>query len=69
MKVQISEDGVVVSSDGYLVTAPAIHPSGHIYHYVDGVDEIAELPVETYDLIVRLERRDARAGRAHAPHQ
>jgi hypothetical protein len=33
MKVQISIDGVDVSSDGYLVMPPALHPTGHVYSY------------------------------------
>lgn len=55
LKVQISEDGVAVSTDGYLVGAGAVHSSGHhVYRYDGGTDEVAELPVETYNLIVRL---------------
>jgi hypothetical protein len=33
VKVQVSVDGVDVSSDGYLVMPPALHPSGHVYAY------------------------------------
>ena len=33
MKVQISTDGVEISSDGYLVMPPALHPTGHVYRY------------------------------------
>jgi hypothetical protein len=33
MKVQVSTDGVDVSSDGYLVMPPALHPDGPVYAY------------------------------------
>jgi hypothetical protein len=33
MKIQVSADGVDVSSDGYLVMPPALHPTGHVYSY------------------------------------
>jgi AAA domain/Bifunctional DNA primase/polymerase, N-terminal/Primase C terminal 1 (PriCT-1) len=54
LKVQFAEDGITVSSDGYLIGAGALHPSGHVYHYENGTEEIAELSVELYDLIVQL---------------
>ena len=53
MKVQLDPGGVVVSEDGYLVGAGAIHPSGAIYSYVEN-GGIAELPVAIYDLLVQL---------------
>jgi hypothetical protein len=51
MKVQLGETAVTCSSDGYLVTAPAIHPSGLVYEIVAN-GEVAELPVELYDRLV-----------------
>ena len=53
MKVQIDTSGVTVSKDGYLAGAGAQHDSGVIYEYISN-GEIAELPVETYDLLHRL---------------
>ena len=53
MKVQLDTSGVVVSEDGYLVGAGALHPSGAVYTYVnDGA--IAELPPAAYDRLVEL---------------
>ena len=54
LKVQIAEDGITTSSDGYLVGAAAVHPTGHVYDYVNGVEEIAVLPREMYDRLVEL---------------
>jgi hypothetical protein len=33
MKAQVSVDGVDISSDGYLVMPPALHPDGPVYAY------------------------------------
>jgi hypothetical protein len=53
-KVQISEGGLIDSSDGYTIGAVALHKSGHVYYYDGGADTIATLPVDVYELIVRL---------------
>jgi Bifunctional DNA primase/polymerase, N-terminal len=43
MKVQVDRTGVIVSEDGYVVGAGALHPSGLVYGYVsDG--PIAGMP-------------------------
>jgi Bifunctional DNA primase/polymerase, N-terminal len=55
LKVQVSADGVVVSSDGYLIGAGALHESGHVYRYVSDPDVgIATLAAETYERILEL---------------
>jgi AAA domain/Bifunctional DNA primase/polymerase, N-terminal len=56
LKVQFAEDGITVSSDGYLIGAGALHPTGHVYTYENGTVEIAELSPELYELIVRVGR-------------
>jgi Protein of unknown function (DUF3987)/Bifunctional DNA primase/polymerase, N-terminal/Primase C terminal 1 (PriCT-1) len=56
LKVQLDEAGVIVSSDGYVVSVPALHPSGHVYRYLDDDAELAELPVDVYDLLIGLGR-------------
>jgi hypothetical protein len=43
LKIQLSPDGVIASSDGYLIAAGALHPTGHVYAYEGGVDEITVL--------------------------
>jgi hypothetical protein len=53
VKVQLDPEGVIVSEDGYLVGAGAIHPSGVIYKYENSAS-IAELPAGIYDLLVEL---------------
>ena len=52
-KVQLDESGVTVSSDGYLVGAGALHPTGHVYEYVRN-GAVAELPTALYDRIAEL---------------
>jgi AAA domain/Bifunctional DNA primase/polymerase, N-terminal/Primase C terminal 1 (PriCT-1) len=54
LKVQLADDGITTSSDGYLIGGGALHPSGHVYRYENGAIELAELPIELYELIVRL---------------
>jgi AAA domain/Bifunctional DNA primase/polymerase, N-terminal len=54
LKVQLDPSGVVVSEDGYLIGAGAIHPSGWVYRYDNGADTVAELPADVYDLLVEL---------------
>ncbi len=51
LKVQLDPSSITVSSDGYLVGAPALHPDGWTYCYESGVDRIAELTLELYELI------------------
>jgi hypothetical protein len=55
LKVQVSGEGVVVSGDGYLIGAGALHTSGHVYAYVGDPDVgIAELAAETYERLLVL---------------
>jgi hypothetical protein len=53
MKVQIDRSGVVVSDDGYLIGAGALHESGHVYAY-EGAAAIAELSAKTCDALAGL---------------
>jgi Protein of unknown function (DUF3987)/Bifunctional DNA primase/polymerase, N-terminal/Primase C terminal 1 (PriCT-1) len=46
MKIEIKPDKIMISADGYLVTPPALHASGHVYAFLDGRRERAELPLE-----------------------
>jgi hypothetical protein len=55
LKVQVSGEGVLTASDGYLVGAGALHASGWVYSYVSAPDAtIAELSVEMYERILEL---------------
>jgi AAA domain/Bifunctional DNA primase/polymerase, N-terminal/Primase C terminal 1 (PriCT-1) len=61
LKVQFAEDGITASSDGYLIGAGALHPTGWVYRYENGAQALAKLPTELYELIVRLgQETDAR---------
>jgi replicative DNA helicase len=53
LKVQVAEDGIASSLDGYLIGAPALHETGWVYRYENGTRALVELPTELYDLIVR----------------
>jgi hypothetical protein len=53
LKVQLDENGVVVSEDGYLVGAGALHPSGWVYRYETN-GAVTELPPAAYDRLVEL---------------
>ena len=54
LKIQLDETGITCSADGYLIGAGALHESGWVYVYENGAEEIAELPVELYELLVSL---------------
>ena len=64
--------GATVSSDGYLIAGGSLHPSGHVYRYLDDEAELAELPDVLYDRLVELgeqtrERRRGTQGRRADP--
>jgi hypothetical protein len=61
LKIQVAEDGVTVSKDGYLIGAGALHPTGWVYRYLDEAAPIVELPIGIYEQIVALDR-EHRAG-------
>lgn len=47
------EGGAVTpKSDCYLITPPAIHPSGHLYQWVNEEIPIAELPMDVYRAMI-----------------
>ena len=52
--MQLDPSGLVVSEDGYLIGAGALHPSGWVYRYENGADTVAELPADVFDLLVEL---------------
>jgi AAA domain/Bifunctional DNA primase/polymerase, N-terminal/Primase C terminal 1 (PriCT-1) len=52
-KIQIGEDGVVHSDDGYLCMPPSLHESGVIYQYVVN-GSITTLPAETHAVLLKL---------------
>jgi hypothetical protein len=56
MKVQVDASGVIVSDDGYLIGAGALHPTGHVYAY-EHTGPIVELPIETYNHLLALGRQ------------
>jgi Bifunctional DNA primase/polymerase, N-terminal/Primase C terminal 1 (PriCT-1) len=56
LKIQVGLEAVTVSEDGYLVTAPALHASGHVYAF-NGNATMAALPAVTYARLVELGRQ------------
>jgi Bifunctional DNA primase/polymerase, N-terminal/Primase C terminal 1 (PriCT-1) len=80
VKVEVAADGLTVSRDGYLIAPPAVHPSGLVYAFAEGLApwevELAELPRATVERVAGEDRRQrARetvsdgpipAGRRHA---
>ena len=49
-KVEFSGGTVITSKDGYLITAPSLHPLGHEYRFLpeEGGNEIVEMPDALY---------------------
>jgi hypothetical protein len=36
-KIELGPEGLEIAKDGYLVAPPALHPSGHVYRFADGL--------------------------------